>query len=159
MKNWAVYLAIIIGAGIYNASTTADRDSSGAIVDSGNVDAFQLRMGDCFNNSGAAYDGSEVSSLAGVPCSEPHDNEVYAVMNVTGSNFPGEDEMWDMAIDKCLGRFESFVGRDYESSSLDIVSLYPTKDSWNLQNDREVVCALYHVEREKLTGSAKGKGI
>lgn len=159
MKNWAVYLAIIVGAGIYNASTTADRDSSGAIIDSGNVDAFQLRMGDCFNNGGAAYDGSEVSSLAGIPCTQPHDNEVYAVMNVTGSSFPGEDEMWDMAINKCLGRFEGFVGRDYESSSLDIVSLYPTEDSWKLQNDREVVCALYHVDSEKLVGSAKNKAL
>ena len=100
----------------------------------------------------------EVDSVPGVPCSKPHDNEVYAVFDVTAASFPG-DGMADMAHEACLERFEAFVGRDYESSSLDIASLYPSRESWSGQNDREVVCAVYDIDAKKLTGSVKGLGL
>ena len=61
-----------------------------------------------------------------------------------------------MAHEGCLERFETFVGKDYESSSLDIATLYPSQESWQRQNDREVICAVYDMEAEKLTGSVKG---
>ena len=58
----------------------------------------------------------------------------------------------------CLERFDGFVGLDYEDSILDIVTLYPTSESWQ-QNDREVVCALYDINEEKLVGSTQGRAI
>ena len=81
MKNFLVYALIGLGVIAYNVATEADRDGSGAIIDGGSVDAFTIRMGDCFDNtrSLASDEAGEVSSLPGVPCSEPHDNEVYAV--------------------------------------------------------------------------------
>jgi len=35
-------------------------------------------VGDCFNDSGPSFgdQGAEVTDVLGVPCSEPHDNEV-----------------------------------------------------------------------------------
>ena len=59
----------------------------------------------------------------------------------------------------CLARFEAFVGRDYDSSSLDIATLYPSHDTWHGQNDREVVCAVYDIDAKKLTGSVKGSAL
>ena len=45
---------------------TTDRDSTGAIVDSGDVSAFEIRVGDCFDDAGVFSDGnSEVSKLGG----------------------------------------------------------------------------------------------
>jgi hypothetical protein len=58
-----------------------------------------------------------------------------------------------------LERFEAFVGKDYESSALDVASLYPSRESWTNQNDREVICAVYDVDANKLTGSVKGLGL
>ncbi len=66
--------------------------------------------------------------------------------------------MSELAHDSCLERFDSFVGMDYENSVLEIVTLYPTTESWQ-QDDREVVCALYDMSKEKLVGSTKGRGI
>ena len=88
MKNWVVYLAAIAGFAIYGATTTADRDESGAIVGEGSIDAFSMRVGDCFNDIDS-FD--EVSSVPGVPCSEPHDNETYAVFDVSIEEYPGDD--------------------------------------------------------------------
>jgi hypothetical protein len=36
--------------------------------------------------------------------------------------------------------------------------MYPSPESWK-QNDREVVCALYDMNAEKLMGSMQGSGI
>jgi hypothetical protein len=152
--NWAIGLAVVGGAYVFNSAMQADRDESGAIVAEGSVDAFQMRVGDCFDD-GSSFASEGVGSVPGVPCSKPHDNEVYAVFNVSLESYPG-DEMAVMAHDGCLERFESFVGRDYESSSLDIATLYPSRESWQQQNDREVVCAVYDVDAEKLAGSVQG---
>jgi hypothetical protein len=161
MKNLLVYAVIGLGVITYNVMTSADRDGTGAIVSGGNVDAFTIRLGDCFDNTRtlASDEGGEVSSLPGVPCSDPHDNEVYAVFDVDYESFPGDEQMGEHAFEACLDRFESFVGREYDTSTLDITSLYPSTDSWRLQNDREVVCAVYDMNGGKLTGSARGSSI
>ena len=161
MKNFLIYAVIGLGVIIYNVSTQADRDSAGAIVSEGDVNAFTIRLGDCFNNT-SSLTGEEtgaVSDLSGVPCSEPHDNEVFAVLDLDQPTFPGNEKISELSFDACLDRFESFVGLDYESSSLDITALYPTKQSWSQQGDREVVCAVYDMNLGKLTGSTRNSGI
>jgi hypothetical protein len=156
MKNFAFYLLAIIGIAGYRMATDVERDESGSIVDSGTVDVFQIKAGDCFDDSIGF--GDEISSLPGVPCSEPHDNEAYAAFDLTTSTYTDEESMWEMAHNACLERFETFVGRDYETSTLDIFSLYPTADSW-ANGDREVVCAVYDMEESKLVGSVQGRGL
>jgi len=154
-SKWVVGIAVAVVASAYLIYSVmpADRDETGAIVSAGTVDAFGMQVGDCYNDS--TLDDDEVDSVPGVPCSDPHDNEVYALFDIIDPSFPG-DALADMAHAGCLERFESFVGKDYESSSLDITTLYPTRESWQEQNDREVVCAVYDVELAKLTGSVKG---
>jgi hypothetical protein len=155
-RNWGIGVAIAAGAYLVSSLTQADRDATGAIVDEGSLDAFQMRVGDCFDDGTAFGDeSSSIGSVPGVPCAKPHDNEVYAVFDIDAPSFPG-DAMAEMAHDACLARFEAFVGKDYGSSSLDIATLYPSRESWNGQRDREVVCAVYDVELAKLTGSVKG---
>ena len=161
MKNLGVTALIVVGAIAYNSYTAADRDSTGAIVGEGSVDAFDLRPGDCFNIAntfGGDADG-QVDSLPGVPCGDPHENEVYATFDLTVSSLPDEEILWEMAFDGCEARFETFVGKDYQSSSLDILTLHPTEESWNLKNDREVVCAVYDMNGDTLVGSARGRGL
>jgi hypothetical protein len=156
MKNLAFYAVVVIGYLAYGAITEADRDESGAIVGEGSIDAFNMRVGDCFDNSYAIND--EVSDLPGVPCSEPHDYETYAVFDISMDSYPTEDAMAELAYDSCLERFDSFVGLEYESSVLEIITMYPTNESWR-QDDREVVCALYDMNEEKLIGSTRGSAI
>ena len=161
MKNFLIYALIGLGVITYNVSTQADRDDAGAIVDGGNVDAFTIQLGDCFDNTSslANEETGEVANLPGVPCSQPHDNEVFAKFDLTQSTFPGSEEISELSFGACLERFDSFVGLDYESSSLDIAALYPSKESWSQHGDREVVCAVYDINSGKLTGSTLNSGI
>lgn len=154
-RNWIIGAAVAGGAFLFNSIIQVDRDDSGAIVAEGSLDAFKMRVGDCFDDGSTfTEDSSDVDSVPGVPCAKPHDNEVYAVFDVTMSSFPG-DQMAGIAQEACQERFEAFVGKDYESSALDIATLYPSSDSWQ-QNDREVICAVYDIDAKKLTGSVKG---
>lgn len=156
MKNWAIYIAVALGFVTYEAMTEADRDENGAIIDGGTVNAFQIQVGDCFDDSGSLDD---ISDLPGVPCSEPHDNEAYAVFDVAISSYPEGDGMGDLAYENCMQRFAAFVGKDYESSSLEVFTMFPSPESWNQQHDREVVCAVYDMNAEKLVGSVEGRGL
>ena len=157
MKNWGIYIVVIAGYFLYSVMTSADRDESGAIVSAGTIDAFSLRVGDCYDDSDGYSD--EVDSLPGVPCTEPHDNEVYAVFAVDLPEYPGDDAMGDLAYEQCMTKFAGFVGKDYESSSLDFYPMYPSSESWSRRDDRDVVCAVYDMELEKLEGSVKGLGL
>ena len=155
MKNLGIFALIFLGFFVFRTMTDADRDSSGAIVDAGSLDVFQIRVGDCFDDTSGS---EEISSLPAVPCDQPHDNEAYASFNVSLESYPDDDGMYELAFDSCQERFESFVGRDYESSALDIYTLYPTTEGW-VQGDREGVCAVFDMEANKLVGSVKGRGI
>ena len=82
----------------------------------------------------------------------------YAIVSLSLPEYPDEEVMSSLAFDECMARFEPFVGRDYESSALDIFSMYPTVESW-AADDREVVCAVYDMEGQKLEGSVKNLGM
>ena len=66
--------------------------------------------------------------------------------------------MFELAHESWAARFESFVGKDYESSTFEITTMYPSAKSW-AENDREVVCAIYDMDANKLVGSAAGRGL
>jgi hypothetical protein len=153
-----VLLLLVLGAGIYVYTSQASRDVAGSIQRAGQMDALDLRVGDCFDEDTGEIAASmtEVFSVPAVPCKESHDNEVFAVFDVDLQSFPEADLLDEMAFDGCIERFEPFVGLDYESSELEVTTLTPTYQSWHNNGDREVVCVLYHIDSEPLNGSMRG---
>ncbi len=117
-----------------------------------NGNVFDLQVGQCFDDPESF---EEVSDVPIVDCEEPHDNEVYHLFDLADGDYPGADTVESQAIDGCLATFDSFVGHDYATSELDVRYLYPTEETWN-DGDREVVCALFDLSGNKLTGSAEG---
>ena len=115
-------------------------------------DVFTLDVGTCFDDT----DETQVSSVPEVDCTEPHDNEVFAVFDYSGSDtFPGSTAMNDAAQELCIEEFESYVGLSYEESALEVFPITPTEGSWD-GGDREIICALYNLDLSKLTGSMEG---
>lgn len=135
----------------------AERGETGEIETAGLVDAFTIQVGDCFNDRSTSAD--QVSDVPGVPCSEPHDNQVYGTFDLTMKKFPGEDRVNELADEGCLDRFEPAIGATFEESVLMITTLTPSRGSWTQAGDREVICVAYHMELNKLTGSVLGTGM
>lgn len=155
-----IIVVLIAAAGfLYTNLQQADRDVSGTLISEGNIDAFAMQVGDCFNDDPEQDATDEIFGVAGIPCSEPHDNEVYAVFDTSLTEFPGNEQMGEVATDECVARFETFVGRDYMSSQLDVLPMYPTRESWDELDDREIVCALYDLDLVKLEGTMRQRGI
>lgn len=136
--------------------TSAKRDDeSGYITQSGSMDIFEVRVGDCTDEDIGEAENETYTSLNVVPCSELHDSEFYASHMMEDGEFPGNEYIEQTALELCLTSSESFVGIGYQESILDISYLFPTEESWNTSNDREILCAIYHMEGEKLADSAK----
>lgn len=147
----------VVGAGVVTGIAGEDhstRDDSGAVVESGEVGAFRIRVGDCL----AAIALGVIESVDAVPCSEPHASEVYGAFNILTPEeaaFPGTASINAQADDGCYSRFAGFVGFPYERSVYETSSITPTKDSWEQLHDREVLCLVFMTDNSLMTGSAK----
>jgi len=152
-------ITAIVGAAVAAAigiSAAAERNDAGEITGAGAVDAFEVRVGDCFDDE--AFESTEISELPGVPCSEAHDNEIYATFDLAGE-WPGEESVESLAFEGCHDRFAEAIGKSYEESVIDYTAIFPSQGSWKQRQDREVICVAYHMEFEKLTGSVIGSGL
>jgi hypothetical protein len=146
---WIPVVVIALAVGYF---TTARRDDGGALSTSGTVTLEDLRVGDCFSFKS---DATEINDVEGLPCSEPHESEVYAIANYSGAVYPESDAQLDQAIgDVCLPPFESYVGRSYEESVLFITAITPTEESWN-DGNRQFICHLFEADDELLTESQR----
>ncbi len=94
--------------------------------------------------------------MSTVPCSEPHDFEVYAVPTLTSDDYPGDDAVDAQADDPCGSAFGPFVGFDYQDSIYDYLGYKPTSESWST-GDRVVDCVIGDPAG-KTVGSLAGIG-
>ena len=144
-------VAAFAGTSAVDDNTT--RNDQGTIVESGGLGAFQIRVGDCFNDPDP--DAEYVASVEGVPCSVPHDAEVFAEFDAPNATFPGEDELFEQSWWDCLARFEGYVGLAYENSVLDVSAFTQTEAGWDA-GEREISCIVFDSRGNKLTASTRG---
>ncbi|MCT9819366.1 septum formation family protein [Microbacterium sp. W1N] len=124
---------------------------SGEVTDGGTTDVFTLAVGDCLND----LTDAEVTEVPVVPCSEPHDSEVYFEFSLDDGEFPGATAVTDAADQGCYDAFAAFVGLAYEDSVLVFGNYVPTQESWESGNDRLVSCMIGDPEGPT-TGSLAG---
>ncbi|PRA79949.1 septum formation family protein [Microbacterium sp. MYb66] len=101
-------------------------------------DPLAPETGDCRNEGSSGLP----SDAEVVPCTEPHDEEVFHTITLTGSTF--SQEMVDSAITECVGDpFTAFVGVSKAESSLDVYPFTPTSETWDQAGGRVVSCVLF----------------
>lgn len=124
----------ILGGG----SGDADRDEeTGQVTESANIDVFALKVGDCKMASASGL----IEAVDVIPCSEPHDEEVYYEFTMEDGEF--SEEAIDAATEQCVGdAFTSFVGVAWDASALDVYPITPTQDTWDQLNDRVIQCVI-----------------
>lgn len=124
----------ILGGG----SGDADRDEeTGQVQESSNIDIFALKVGDCKMESAAGL----LSDADVVPCTDPHDEEVYYEIKMDDGDY--SEEAIDTASQECAAEpFTTFVGVAYDSSTLEVYPITPTKDTWEQLNDRIIQCVI-----------------
>ena len=138
------------GTSITDDNTT--RGASGEITEAGGLGAAAVRVGDCINipdNDGS----NEVISVEGIPCNEPHDEQIYyEFVASTSGGYAGMEQQTDQ---KCFDNFDDFIGVAWEESTLDFYAWTPSVEGWE-QGDREVSCIVFNPAGGKLLGSMEG---
>ena len=130
------------------------RDEAGLVTKGGSEDAFDIQVGDCSN----AELKEETTTVALVPCVEPHSHEAYFITEHPDGPYPGATALEIFAEQKCVGAFAEYVGKEVAESRFYFTYLYPSVSTWNDKKDREVVC--FVVARDELvTGSVKDAGV
>ncbi len=94
-----------------------------------------LQVGDCVNG---LHESENISSLPAVPCSEPHEGEVFALFDLQAADHPGGSAVIRQAEDECIRGLPSYAPGAAGDPSIALFSLYPTDTTWR-QGDREVV--------------------
>ena len=150
------YLEGTLNTGKVLAPVAAAADPAATPPAGGDAGDYALAVGDCI-------DDDEVDNyLAGddyfvTPCDGAHDNEVYYSYSFAPGPYPGDDAAADELERACLSEFDGFVGRDYESSALEVYTVFPDQRSWEA-DERSGECLVYAVDFTKLTGSAYQSG-
>ncbi len=145
---WVGAIVVVLAVGWF---ANARRGNNGQINDSGTLGVNDLRVGDCFNRGTT----TEVKDVDAVPCAEPHQYELFHVFDLTGSGYPADAELDSQSAAACAPAFASYVGTDYQASSLSISTLCPTSDGWD-GGDRAVQCLVDNNAETKVTGSVRG---
>lgn len=135
----------------------AKRDeSSGEITEAADADVFSLTVGDCLDLTDET-DETAVETLPTVPCTEPHNAQVFAEQALAMDELPVEQDLFDLADQFCYDQFAGYVGLAYEESVLEVTYLYPTQESWD-QGDDVLQCVVMHPS-EQITTSFEGAAI
>jgi hypothetical protein len=127
----------------------------------GDVGVDRMSTGDCWDDPIDIEVAETLTEVATVSCDDPHDNEVFAVVKVTGGGtggFPGDGVLGAEAFERCLARFEAYVGVPYRESPLEVYPLYPTEASW-ADGDRQAICSLYMLDLSTMSGSQRDAGV
>jgi hypothetical protein len=144
-------------------STTGVPTSTTVVEPGQDLAAIELQEGQCIDDA-SAFTGRQVNEITrtrAIPCRLPHQAEVYrreALPGGADAPFPGVGELRRQAQTICRDGFEPFVGVRWTLSELDIAALWPSPDSWPT-GDRLVVCVVFRLDGEPLTGSARGAAI
>ncbi|MFC8346509.1 DUF4190 domain-containing protein [Streptomyces sp. NPDC057280] len=145
-----VLWTVSLSTGVVSDAVDGFRDAA-----RGEGTAYALAKGDCFDSGtgslqGDAYDVDEV------PCTGAHHGEVFAVVTLPSGSFPGDDEVTDVADDKCYALQEDYAMDAWAvPDTVDVYYLVPSKESWTF-GDREITCVFGNVDEKKsLTGSLR----
>jgi hypothetical protein len=136
------------------AETSPPQDEETTPAEAEEISVFKLAVGDCFNGPQEGAEEELISTVPVVPCSEPHSDEVYALVNLPDSEFPGQDGIYAQGDELCVAEFEGFVGLSYRESALDYWLIAPDEEGWRA-GDREVVCNIYDPAGN-VTGTLSG---
>ena len=157
-RSRAALACVLAAAALLTGCSSLDGDTDSTSV-------FDLQPGVCVLAPEHEEVGVELSEVRTVPCEEPHELEVFALVDFpeqagtggtqAGSTFPGDAPLKDFADGACAEQFATYVGIDYRDSELFFTYLVPSARSWQAENDRTVLC-LITTTGEALTQSVAG---
>jgi hypothetical protein len=155
-----IAVVAVLGEDVDDEGAGSSQDDGDGIVDINSKDAFELEIGDCFDQPELGTQ-QRSGSLDRTSCGDPHDAEVFARLEHPAGDdepYPGNLAMTTFAQQECLGSFEGYIGSSYQTSQLDISYLFPQDVLWSAVDERTVICGAFNVDGSPLVGSVRRSG-
>jgi hypothetical protein len=114
----------------HSSSPTA-RPTTSARPGSLSTNVFALRPGQCFQNPPASQTVLGVTYVTVVPCSKPHNAQVFVQFAAVGTSYPGVDSLKRQADKGCHARVTKNVQTSKIKNSMTLHYLYPLQSSWS----------------------------
>ncbi|QKW34968.1 septum formation family protein [Actinomadura sp. NAK00032] len=141
---WIVVAALAAATAV-GSVLTVDRDASGHVTGKDRVLPSFLHVGDCF----AGFTGDVQAFVTALPCTQPHNGEAAARLNLTGTGYPGDQEVLRQADEACGLRLAGLQKSRYAEHLQSYVVL-PNRTTWRA-GDREVLCLMHYEGTGKIT--------
>jgi hypothetical protein len=107
---------------------------------------FSLQVGECFN-------GQNELGVTPLPCSSPHEAEVFATFSLPETAWPGDDAAQAEAKAGCQQRIASYVNPELATAPLSQEYIYPNELTWEA-GVRTVICDVRSTNGP-ITGSVR----
>lgn len=137
--------SLVLGALIVAILVLGSSDDEFAITDA--------RPGDCIDL--ATQSGNNIETYTPRECDEDHELEVVGIVTVPDGPYPGQQELNDLADERCRSLFAGYVGIEFDDSELAMQPLLPTSEAWD-EGDHEIACVVQTDTGRPLTGSVRG---
>lgn len=121
------------------------------------VATSDLKVGDCFNMPEEVLTGTQpAGQVERVDCEHSHNSQVVGIKKLSGNSYPGEKQLYDLALKECAREFEIFVGTSFRDSQWDLYPLSPTETTWQDEGERKLTCVALSLPKQK--GSLQDSG-
>ena len=150
----AVTLVLAAGAALVTALVQPGTSTIAGSPARGPAMLDHLDAGTCFDTPSAI---DVVAVVTVVPCQNPHDEEVFAVFELSTSRAPSAADAAETGLDECLARFTPFHGSFEVSDGLDVIVYTPDEQAWR-SGDRTATSAVARIDGAPLVGSAAAGG-
>lgn len=114
----------------------------------GKVSVDRVQTGDCIKT---LSESDVVYRMPVVPCTQPHQGEVYGEFELTRGDYPGDAAIENEASSQCGTLLERYAPQAVDFAG-DMFYLYPRSTDWR-RGDRTVTCIAY--SDPAVTGSLK----
>lgn len=136
-------LGLVGGGYLINEHNKAGRSSDGSIDKKGDLGAFSLKTGDCFENPKDASVG--FSSVKAVPCAEPHDSQVYFSFTYPNppASLPLDSEMQAIVSPKCKDARDKVLDQDKVPEDAEAGIITSDSRAWSAGR-HEIQCIVHN---------------
>ncbi|WP_454293482.1 septum formation family protein [Salana multivorans] len=140
-----VIVAVMVNL-ILQLTGSAMRSNPGDTPAERTVAVTELAPGNCLD-----LDSLDDTSILQLPCAEPHDSEVISLLSFSGTAYPGEQTLYDDAVDQCYQPVAEAIPPRVDPINLYVDAFVPTQEEWDA-GSRQAACLL--VSDGEMTGSA-----
>ena len=131
LVGWVLFIVAV-------ADDPAASDTGSRVVAGRTADVRDLGAGDCFDIPDPASDHLDRVTVRS--CDAPHQAQVGAVVTLPAGDYPGDDEVVDLADRTCGEKLEPLM-RASAFGSLELSFIYPDSSfAWRM--DRSAICIL-----------------